>query len=366
MHDPEERAASLALRDGGPGTGAPRDRLVPRPRPPALRGSDRHGHRRPRRLPEPTSPPARTPCWCATPPRWPTPSTAASTTTPSTADAPTVTAARGQRIAVGDLILTRRNDPTIEVCATHRPQPAAADPVRNGNRWQVAADRPEHRPRRRPTPRRRRARRVRRRLPPRARQPTATRSPCTPPKASPPTPPTPSSARPPPAPALRRDDPRPRHQHRLPLPAHPPNTNTDLRPKRPPDLYGAATPMRPPRPCANSSPTPTNSRPPHTTTPPAPPTARYRTGPTPHAAETDEPARRRHTKHRAWEAQTRAMAEDLTHTRTRHASQSETPPKDSSSRPMIDAYRASHCQALRGFPLAMSSHRDETSGDAVR
>ena len=31
------------------------------------------------------------------------------------ADAPTVTAARGQRIAAGDLILSRRNDPTIEV-----------------------------------------------------------------------------------------------------------------------------------------------------------------------------------------------------------------------------------------------------------
>jgi hypothetical protein len=32
-----------------------------------------------------------------------------------TPDAPTVTAARGHRIATGDLILTRRNNPTIEV-----------------------------------------------------------------------------------------------------------------------------------------------------------------------------------------------------------------------------------------------------------
>jgi conjugative relaxase-like TrwC/TraI family protein len=52
--------------------------------------------------------------------------------------APTVEAARGHRIATGDLILSRRNDPTIETW-----QPAdrstPADPVRNGDRWRVAA-----------------------------------------------------------------------------------------------------------------------------------------------------------------------------------------------------------------------------------
>jgi hypothetical protein len=54
------------------------------------------------------------------------------------ADAPTVTAARGQRIAKDDLILSRRNDPTVEVWdATDRSR-AAADPVRNGDRWRVA------------------------------------------------------------------------------------------------------------------------------------------------------------------------------------------------------------------------------------
>ncbi len=54
------------------------------------------------------------------------------------ADAPTVTAARGHRIAEGDLMLSRRNDPTIDVWqATDRN--AAADPVRNGDRWRVAA-----------------------------------------------------------------------------------------------------------------------------------------------------------------------------------------------------------------------------------
>jgi len=54
------------------------------------------------------------------------------------AEAPTVTAARRQRIGVGDLIISRRNDPTIGVYdATDINKPA--DPVRNGNRWRVHA-----------------------------------------------------------------------------------------------------------------------------------------------------------------------------------------------------------------------------------
>ena len=59
------------------------------------------------------------------------------------AEAPTVTAARGQRIGVGDLIISRRNDPTIGVFdATDITQPA--DPVRNGNRWRVYAVDTDH------------------------------------------------------------------------------------------------------------------------------------------------------------------------------------------------------------------------------
>jgi hypothetical protein len=54
------------------------------------------------------------------------------------ADAPTVTAARGQRVAVGDLILSRRNDPTVAVWASATLE-QAANPVRNGDRWRVAA-----------------------------------------------------------------------------------------------------------------------------------------------------------------------------------------------------------------------------------
>lgn len=51
--------------------------------------------------------------------------------------APAVTAARGYRIGVGDLIQTRRNDLTIDV---RNPDTSGGqlDSVRNGNRWRVA------------------------------------------------------------------------------------------------------------------------------------------------------------------------------------------------------------------------------------
>jgi conjugative relaxase-like TrwC/TraI family protein len=53
-------------------------------------------------------------------------------------NAATVTAARGQQVGVGDLIISRRNDPTIEF---HHSTPGAESlpSVRNGNRWRVAA-----------------------------------------------------------------------------------------------------------------------------------------------------------------------------------------------------------------------------------
>lgn len=54
-----------------------------------------------------------------------------------------VTAARGHQISVGDLIISRRNDPTIGVLhATEKTQ--HADPVRNGNRWRVYAIDPDN------------------------------------------------------------------------------------------------------------------------------------------------------------------------------------------------------------------------------
>ena len=57
------------------------------------------------------------------------------------ADADTVAVSRGQRVAVGDLILTRRNDPTIPMRNVENP---TVEPtmVRNGNRWRVAVINP--------------------------------------------------------------------------------------------------------------------------------------------------------------------------------------------------------------------------------
>jgi ATP-dependent exoDNAse (exonuclease V) alpha subunit len=54
------------------------------------------------------------------------------------ADADTVSVSRGHRVAVGDLILTRRNDPTIAMRNLEHP---TVEPtmVRNGNRWRVQA-----------------------------------------------------------------------------------------------------------------------------------------------------------------------------------------------------------------------------------
>jgi hypothetical protein len=52
-------------------------------------------------------------------------------------EAATVTGPSGQRIGVGDLIVSRRNDPSIDF---HHSTPNAETlpPVRNGNRWRVA------------------------------------------------------------------------------------------------------------------------------------------------------------------------------------------------------------------------------------
>jgi hypothetical protein len=54
------------------------------------------------------------------------------------AGAATVGGARGHRIAAGDLIISRQNDTIIPVRST-TDQAAEPNPVRNGNRWRVAA-----------------------------------------------------------------------------------------------------------------------------------------------------------------------------------------------------------------------------------
>lgn len=51
-------------------------------------------------------------------------------------DAPTVRAARGHRLAAGDVVITRQN--TIDI-PTRTDRGADADPIRNGQRWEVLA-----------------------------------------------------------------------------------------------------------------------------------------------------------------------------------------------------------------------------------
>jgi hypothetical protein len=62
-------------------------------------------------------------------------------------DITTVTAARGHQIGVGDVVLSRRNDPTVAVHdPTDRTHKISDRPVRNGQRWHVLKvdDTPEH------------------------------------------------------------------------------------------------------------------------------------------------------------------------------------------------------------------------------
>jgi conjugative relaxase-like TrwC/TraI family protein len=59
------------------------------------------------------------------------------------AEAPTVTGARGHHIAVGDVIRTRYNDVSIPLRNTDNPA-AEQSPVRNGQRWQVTRINPDN------------------------------------------------------------------------------------------------------------------------------------------------------------------------------------------------------------------------------
>lgn len=51
-------------------------------------------------------------------------------------DAPTVAGARGHRIGVGDIVISRRNDATVQVVDA-ADTATGAEPVRNGHRWRV-------------------------------------------------------------------------------------------------------------------------------------------------------------------------------------------------------------------------------------
>jgi hypothetical protein len=53
-------------------------------------------------------------------------------------DAPTVPAARGHRLAAGDVVITRQNTIDVDTYTDHT-LATAADPIRNGQRWEVLA-----------------------------------------------------------------------------------------------------------------------------------------------------------------------------------------------------------------------------------
>ncbi len=136
MRDPDERSASLALRNGGPaslrraiGWYRTHDRL--RCGDAITMAADVLGST------APTPPLARMRCWCVTPPRWPTLLTSVYTTTPS--------APRRQPSAGARAPHCRRRPhhqpPKRHVHPLRNANDTCglADPVRNGNRWRVTA-----------------------------------------------------------------------------------------------------------------------------------------------------------------------------------------------------------------------------------
>ena len=219
-----------------------------------------------------TPQPVGTRCWCATPPKWPMLSTSGSTTRRVTWHAPTVTGAGGQRIGVGDLILSRRNDPTISVrdaadqCAVGGVG-AKREPV--AGRW----DRPGDQSRCRRTPRRRCPRRLRRRLFARAHQPRVRGHRALRPGRDRRHQPRRARREHQPRTALRRHDPRPRS----PTPptstnATPAITNTAIKNPMAPTSSPVATATPPPASCVVSSPTTTKQPSPPSSTPHRPQT----------------------------------------------------------------------------------------------
>ena len=145
MHDPDERSASLALRDGGP---APVRRAVA-----WYRSHDRLACGDPIAMAADALD-----GWRADVTAGKDALVIADTLEMTDAlnrrihdertadDALTVTADRGHQVAVGDVVITRRNDPTLEVYDPRdvRQRLEHEAPVRNGQRWQVIGVDPEH------------------------------------------------------------------------------------------------------------------------------------------------------------------------------------------------------------------------------
>jgi AAA domain len=158
MRDPAERSASLALSDGGP---APVRRAVE-----WYRSHDRlrtgdpiaMAHDAPSAYHADTSTGKDALLICDTKEMADTLNRRLHDETIDT-DTTTVTAGRGQRIGVGDLIIRRRNDPSIGVFDAADIN-KLVDPVRNGNRWRGLRRRHRTQQDCRPPPRRRCPRRL--------------------------------------------------------------------------------------------------------------------------------------------------------------------------------------------------------------
>ena len=56
-----------------------------------------------------------------------------------TTDGPTVSVTRDQPVSIGDIVMSRRNDSTVDVRPGENHASDGVDQVRNGNRWRVAA-----------------------------------------------------------------------------------------------------------------------------------------------------------------------------------------------------------------------------------
>jgi hypothetical protein len=142
MHDPAERTASLALRDGGP---APARRAVEWYRrhdrlrtgdPLAMATDALAGYRADVAAGKDAL------LVCDSTEMCDALNQRIHTDTLGTA-APTLCGARGHRVGVGDLIITRRNDPTIALRNTNDPA-AEQMTVRNGQRWEVTTINPDN------------------------------------------------------------------------------------------------------------------------------------------------------------------------------------------------------------------------------
>ena len=150
LRDPQEKAASLALRHGGPkpmrrATAAPNRCAAPSPGTATTTGctpaTTSPWPPTRWRATAPTARPEKTRCSSARPTKWPTPSTGACTTntsTPTHPPSPQTAATASPSATPSSPAAATTPSPPNSSTNTAAP-PGRADPVRNGNRWTVTA-----------------------------------------------------------------------------------------------------------------------------------------------------------------------------------------------------------------------------------